>query len=125
MPHRILICDDDDQVRRLIAVVLGSEGYDLREAPHGQAALDELVRRPPDLAILDLHMPGIDGLTVLNAIRADPALSATRVLLLSGATAALDADWSGRVGADAHLLKPFEITVLQDTVRSLLEGDDR
>ncbi len=122
MTHRVLIADDNDQVRALIAAVLGSEGYELRHAADGQAILDDLARRPPDLFILDLHMPGIDGLTILATIRSDPALTATRVLMLSGDTAALDAGWSAQIGADAHLAKPFELSALTDTVRSLLEG---
>jgi CheY-like chemotaxis protein len=123
MPYSVLICDDDDQVRRLIAVILGSQGHDLRGAAHGQEALDELARSAPDLVILDVHMPGIDGLSILKTIRGHPALTATRVLLLSGAAEALDARWSEQVGADAHLPKPFELSVLQETVKSLLEGD--
>jgi CheY-like chemotaxis protein len=121
VPYSVLICDDDDQVRKLITVVLGSQGYELREAGHGQAALDELARGAPDLVILDVHMPGIDGLTILKTIRGDPALAATRVVLLSGASAALDADWSERVGADAHLAKPFTLSALEETVQSLLD----
>ncbi|MGA2011430.1 MAG: response regulator [Solirubrobacteraceae bacterium] len=121
MTYRVLIADDNDQVRALIAAVLGSEGYELRHAAHGQAILDDLARRAPDLVILDLHMPGIDGLGVLTVIRSDPALAATRVLMLSGDTAALDADWSAQIGADAHLAKPFELSALTDTVRFLLE----
>jgi CheY-like chemotaxis protein len=108
-------------VRHLIAAVLGSEDYELRQAAHGQAILDDLARRPADLIILDMHMPGIDGLTILKTIRSDPTLTATRVLVLSGDTAALDPHWSEQIGADAHLAKPFELTVLTDTVRSLLE----
>jgi CheY-like chemotaxis protein len=122
MTHTILICDDNEQVRKLIATVLGSHLYDLREASDGEAALDELPRSHPDLVILDMHMPGIDGLAVLDRIRRDPTLATTRVVLLSGDANALEDDWSERVGADAHLPKPFTVDALSETVRSLLNG---
>jgi len=120
MPETVLICDDDAQMRRLIAVVLRGRGYDLREASHGQAALDEMAANPPALTILDLHMPGIDGLAVLERIRSDPALVETKVLLLTGAKEALDKDWGVRVGADGHLAKPFPVGDLEGAIQSLL-----
>jgi CheY-like chemotaxis protein len=122
MPATVLICDDDEQVRSLIAAVLRHQGYDLRGAAHGQAALDELARNRLDLVILDVEMPGLDGLTVLKRIRGDPALAGTRVLLLSGAKEALDVRWSEQVGADAHLSKPFAVGALGAAVQSLLTG---
>lgn len=118
----VLICDDDGDVRALIATVLRRRGHVLREAADGRAALEELAGGQPDLAILDVHMPGIDGLAVLRRIRADPALAGTRVLLLSGAAEASGKGWGKGVGADAHLAKPFAIADLDAVVRSLLGG---
>lgn len=123
MPGNILICDDDAQVRGLIAAVLRQGNYDLREAAHGEAALEELAQSRPDLAILDVQMPGIDGLEVLERIRSDSDLAETRVLLLSGNKEALDEGWGVRVGADAHLRKPFAVAELSEAVRSLLVAD--
>jgi two-component system response regulator MtrA len=120
MSATVLICEDDYQLRRLIGVVLRGQGYDLHEAAHGQAALDKLTAIRPDLAILDVQMPGVDGLVVLGHIREDPRLAETRVLLLSGSKEALDDDWGRRVGADAHLAKPFPVEELSAAVRSLL-----
>lgn len=120
MPATVLICEDDQQLRRLLGVVLRGQGYDLREAAHGKAALDELTTARPDLAILDVQMPGIDGLAVLDHIRGDPELAGIRVLLLSGSKEALDEGWGRRVGADAHLAKPFPVEELSAAVRSLL-----
>lgn len=122
MAHSVLIGDDTDHVRRLISVILSRHGYELREAEDGQATLDELNRARPDLLILDVHMPGLDGLEVLKHVRADPGLAETRVLLLTGGVEALDSDWGQRVGADAHLAKPFEADALLTTVQALLDG---
>lgn len=122
MPASILICEDDEQMRRLIATVVRGEGRLLREAGDGHAALDALAEEPADLVILDLHMPGPGGLEVLDHIRGDPALAHTRVLLLSGKTEALDGGWHERVGADAHLPKPFAVGDLRASVQDLLSG---
>lgn len=123
MAGKILICDDDAQIRGLIATVLRRGDYDLRQAAHGQEALDELANGHPDLVILDVQMPGIDGLEVLERIRGDAKLTATKVLLLSGAKEALEKDWGTRVGADAHLRKPFAVAELDGAVRALLAPD--
>lgn len=122
MPAKILICDDDEQMRRLIATVLRGEGCLLREAGDGHAALEELAADPPDLVLLDLQMPGPDGLELLDHIRSDPALSRTRVLLLSGKAEALASGWHEQVGADGHLSKPFAIGDLRASVEALLSG---
>lgn len=119
----VLICDDDEQMRRLVAIVVRRQGYALREAADGKATLSELARKPPALVILDLHMPGADGLEVLSYVRSDPTLAKTQVLLLSGGKEALDDDWAARVGADAHLPKPFLIGDLEASIQSLLARD--
>jgi CheY-like chemotaxis protein len=121
MPVRILVCDDDEHVRSLIATVLRRRGHSPHVVARAQAALDELATARFDLVILDVHMPGIGGLDVLRQIRSDPAQAATRVLLLSGAKEALEAGWSARVDADAQLAKPFAIADFDAAVRSLLE----
>lgn len=120
MPASVLICDDDAQLRRLLSVVFGRLGYELREAADGHATLEALASRQPDLVVLDLHMPGPNGLAILDSIRANPELASTRVLLLSGERDALDEDWAEKVGADAHLPKPFAVRTLEASVRSLL-----
>lgn len=122
MSAKILICDDDAQLRRLIATVIRGEGRVLREAGDGHAVLEALAAEPPDLVLLDLQMPGPDGLELLARIRSDPALSHTRVLLLSGKTEALSSKWDEQVGADGHLSKPFSVRDLRASVDAFLSG---
>jgi CheY-like chemotaxis protein len=121
MRGTVLICDDSEQMRGLIATVLRRGGYEVREVASGEAALRELAAERPDLAILDVQMPGIDGLAVLEAIRGDPTLAGIKVLILSGSKEALEEGWGERVGADAHLAKPFAVAQLDAAVRSLLD----
>jgi two-component system chemotaxis response regulator CheY len=116
----ILICDDSELTRRLIAAGLESEGYDLREASNGEEALQQISDAQPDLVILDVHMPRVDGPGVIEQIRGNPELAATRFLLVSGSTEAFDEQGARAVGADAHLAKPFLVDALRDTVRALV-----
>ena len=116
----ILICDDDEGMRRLMSAMLSPDRYELRLAATGDEAA--AAAEDADLLILDLHMPGRDGLSVLEGIRNDADLSGTKVLLVSGSAEAFDTDWAARVGADAHLPKPFDMATLRAAVRDLL-GD--
>lgn len=122
MAQTVLVGDDHEEMRRLIVEALTRQGYDVREASDTQGVLDAFANDSPDLVILDVHMPGGGGLEALNAIRSDPERNRTPVLLLSGSVEALDADWAEKVGADAHLPKPFPIDELNAKVASLLAG---
>jgi CheY-like chemotaxis protein len=88
--------------------------------PAFEEALDELADAPPDLVVLDFHMPGGGGPAVLDKIRGDPGLADTPVLLVSGTLESLDRDWAEKVGADEHLSKPFPVETFKETVRGLL-----
>jgi CheY-like chemotaxis protein len=118
----VLICDDSELIRRLMVAGLASEGYDLRQASDGEDALQQIAEAHPDLVILDVHMPRVDGPGVLERIRNDPALADTRVLLVSGAAEALDERGAKAVGADAHMTKPFVVEAFKDKVRALVSG---
>ena len=116
----IVIGEDHEQMRRLIVDALAADGYEIREAADTQAVFDQVAEAKPAVLILDVHMPGEGGIAALRKIRSDPALSGTRVLLLSGSVEALDADWASKVGADDHLPKPFQVADLRDKVRTLI-----
>jgi CheY-like chemotaxis protein len=117
----ILIADDHEEMRQLIVELLGAQGYEIREAADTQAVLDEIDRERPDLLIVDVNMPGEGGIAALRLIRQQRDLDGMRVLVLSGSVD-LASDWLTKVGADAHLSKPFPIDELNETVRRLLEG---
>jgi CheY-like chemotaxis protein len=121
MAHTVLIGDDHEVMRQLVVELLEEQGYDVRQARDTQGVIDELRREPPDLLILDVHMPGGGGIEALRAIKDDPGRNELRVLLLSGSVE-LSADWPPELGIDAHLPKPFPIDDLHETVRSLLAG---
>jgi CheY-like chemotaxis protein len=119
MAHRILVGDDNEQMRRLVAELLEAEGHEVMQASDTGEVLEQVSHAPPDLLILDVQMPGGGGIEALQAIRTDPANAGMPVLLLSGSVD-LSVDWASKVGANAQLPKPFRIDEFRSTVGSLL-----
>jgi CheY-like chemotaxis protein len=120
-PIEILLADDSDVGRYVIATTLRRAGFSVREVPDGTEALREVTANPPDMAILDVKMPGLNGMEVCSRLKADPRTSFVPILLLS----ATFLDSSARVegldlGADGYLTQPVEAPVLIASVRSLL-----
>ncbi len=117
-PPRILIIEDDAKVAETVAAQLRHDGYSVVVTSTGEAALEEAVRLLPDLAILDLHLPGIDGLEVLRGLRAiDKSL---RVLILTSQDSVDDRVSGLDEGADDYLGKPFALSEVSARARSVL-----
>jgi PAS domain S-box-containing protein len=115
--HRVLIADDNSDMRGYVAELLGRE-FDVDTAVDGLDALERFRRRTPALVVADVMMPGMDGLALLSAIRADPDRGHTPVVLLS-ARAGEEARVEGlEAGADDYLVKPFSARELIATVRA-------
>ena len=119
----ILVADDDDDILFLVTTRLKRDGFDVIEARSGDAALTLAQTRRPDVAVLDVGMPGLDGLEVLARIRADDALKGMRVLLLTAKAQESDVRRGYDAGADAYVRKPFSPTELSARVRDLLGAD--
>ena len=124
MSYRVVAVDDNPVVTGLIAAVLGQAGYDVEVAPAGGEALVILQRNPPDLLLLDLEMPGLDGLEVLRILRDEKVCQGVPVIMLTGES---DVHYVGRareLGAAGYLLKPFRAQDLTAKVRRVLEDAD-
>ncbi len=123
MAH-ILVVDDEPAVRRALERALRLDKYDVELAIDGEEALDRLAERPADAVILDVMMPGVDGLEVCRRMRA--AGDKTPVLMLTARDAIDDRVLGLDVGADDYLVKPFALRELQARLRALLRrvGDD-
>jgi two-component system response regulator MprA len=114
----VLVVDDDAPVRRMLLRTLSAEGYDVREAADGGAALVEVEHTAPDLVVLDVAMPGLDGLAVCRRVR-EKGL-ALPILLLTARDAVADRVAGLDAGADDYLVKPFAADELLARVRALL-----
>ncbi|MFA0752627.1 MAG: hypothetical protein IMHGJWDQ_000383 [Candidatus Fervidibacter sp.] len=121
MAKRVLIVEDEAAVRLVVAEALRLEGFEVREARTGEEALEMLLKDPPDLVILDVLMPGMDGLTVCQKIRQLPEpLNKTPVVMLTAIDTQLGERMGKEVGADLYLTKPFSPRELRQNVRELL-----
>lgn len=119
---RIYIADDDADIRNLITFTLIEEGHEVLAAKDGQMAVEAIVKDPPDLLVLDMMMPRLDGLGVMRALDAAGVLDKTKVLILTAKSAEQDRVEGLERGADQYLTKPFDPDELAESVRALLES---
>lgn len=118
---RILIADDDQVTCDLLAFKLERAGFVVHTAHDGAAALAAVLDDPPDLAILDVMMPGLSGFDVLRKIRQDPAVKGLAVILLTAKTREADVDTGFATGAQDYIRKPFSPTELLHRVNAVLD----
>jgi Response regulator containing CheY-like receiver domain and AraC-type DNA-binding domain len=122
---RILVADDVKLFRHLEANVLGWRGYTIEEAANGTEALQKIRANPPDLALVDLHMPGITGHELCRQIKQDPNLRATRVIIITSSNRDEDIRQAVQAGCDDFLTKPLDDTSLLRKVEDLLGSGDK
>jgi CheY-like chemotaxis protein len=116
---RVLVVDDTREVRELLLLNLELEGFEVRAACDGQEGVEVALDWRPDVVTLDVVMPRLDGLSALQALRADPRTAAVPVVLVTGRAQAADRAQGEALGADAYLPKPFEPAELVAVVGSL------
>lgn len=124
MRKRVLIVDDEENVLKLISATLGyNKRYEITLAHDGEEALDIASRERPDLVILDMLMPKLDGPAVCHALKADPSTTHVKVIFLTALTQESERQKAIRAGADHFLTKPFSPMALLLEVERLLNGD--
>ena len=119
--RRVLLADDDPSLLRLISTTLGSEDFELLHASDGQEALDVARRQRPDLVLLDINMPRLDGFEVCRQLKAEPETAAIKVVMLSARGTDVDRARGRQVGADDYFAKPISPIQLLNKVYALLE----
>lgn len=120
MTARVLVVEDEESILLSLEFLLDKEGYAVSTARDGATALQLLERQSPDLVLLDVMLPLLDGFELCRTIRADPALAQTRIMLVTARGREAEIARGLALGADAYLTKPFSTRELMDTVRALL-----
>ena len=120
MQERVLVVDDDPDILQFVQVNLELEGFATDMAENGRVALDTAKDSVPDLILLDVMMPEMDGLTVLRRLRSAPATANVPVILLTAKALAEDRVRGLNLGADDYITKPFDVEELMARVRSVL-----
>jgi DNA-binding response OmpR family regulator len=121
MKKKILIVDDEPQINRMLNIRMQANGYDTLSAFDGEQALEEARVNHPDLIILDVMMPKMDGFEVCRRLKQDTALKDIPVVMLSVKVDEGARDWAAVSGADDYLAKPFEAAELLEKIKKLLK----
>jgi len=118
---KIRIVEDDATIRALLEMALLGAGYgDVASSPRGDDGLKMVMRDKPDLVLLDVMLPGLDGFSIARRIREASALAATRIVMLTARTASEDIVRGLEAGADDYVTKPFDRKVLLARVKAVL-----
>jgi putative two-component system response regulator len=123
-PAKLLVADDEPAARRLLRRILEPAGYEVIEAATGKEALSLADAQRPDLLILDITMPDVDGVTICRRIKSDPATHLTPVIHITGMTTREQRLRALAAGSDEFIAKPFDVEELLIRVRSLLRTKD-
>jgi two-component system phosphate regulon response regulator PhoB len=117
----VLVADDQPSVRRLVSITIASDQYEVVEATDGEEAWRLAQQHRPVVAVLDVRMPALSGLEVTRAIKADPELAGTHVILLTAHGRESDVRAGLEAGADLYLTKPFSPLQLLNAVEEALK----
>ena len=120
-PHRVLVVDDNVDTAELLTAALQQEGHEVAEEHDGLGALVTAANFRPDLMLLDIGLPGMDGFEVARRFRADPQFAKVRIVALTGYGRESDRAQTAAVGIDRHLVKPVEMETVLGAIHSLLE----
>ena len=107
VPAKVLLVDDEPNILLSLQFLMKKAGYDVRTASDGEAALAEIARARPDIVLLDVMMPKLDGFSVCQRIRANPELSSLRVIMLTARGRDVEREKGLALGADDYITKPF------------------
>jgi DNA-binding response OmpR family regulator len=119
LKNKILVVEDDPDIRAMMTFILRDD-YDLVLSEDGRCGIDKAVEEKPDLILLDIYMPGMSGLEVCKAIRDNPEISSTPIIMLSAGAFKDEVTKGYAVGADDYVFKPFEPEELIERIEKLL-----
>jgi DNA-binding response OmpR family regulator len=118
--NRILIVEDEESLLKLESILLSSKGYQVTGVMDGKSALDEINARKPDLVVLDIMLPELDGFEVCKRIKENPETAGIPVVMLTAKKNSQDYARGMQVGADAYVTKPFKSAQVMELIEGLL-----
>lgn len=118
--RKILVADDNQQIRMLVSAALRSLGHEIVHAVDGENALEMAIAERPDLVLLDVTMPKLDGFEVLGFLRKRPETKNVKVIMLTTAAQQADLKRGAELGCDDYVTKPFEPRALREVVARVL-----
>lgn len=125
MAHAILVVDDNLDNRELTQILLESEGFEVRLAEDAEQAVQSLETARPDLVLMDIQLPGIDGLELTRRIRKNPDWAGLIIVALSAYAMAADKAKARLAGCDGYITKPIDTRTLAESVRGYLNAQAR
>lgn len=121
MPKRVLLAEDEPHIIESLSFLLGRAGFEISTEMNGARALDHALDNPPDVMLLDVMLPEIDGFEMLRQLRADPRTMGLPVVMLTAKGQREDRERATRLGADVFITKPFSNAEVVETVVRLAE----
>jgi DNA-binding response OmpR family regulator len=122
MATRVLIAEDEPNIVESLSFVLGRDGFEVEAVPDGESALERLRATHPDLMILDVMLPRLNGFEVLKRVKSDPSLRSIPVIVLTAKGQAHDRRMAEELGVDGFMTKPFSNREIVEQVRRLARG---
>ena len=122
---KVLVVDDEVYILHILDFILGAENYDVITAMNGEQALEKVREEKPDLIVLDIMMPKLDGYETCRLIKSDPKTKSIPVILLTAKGREVDQKLGREVGASDYITKPFSPSKLIDRVQSILSASRR
>jgi len=121
MSKRILVVEDHEDNRQILRDLLGSAGYEMIEAGNGEAGVAAAVAEHPDLILMDIQLPVLDGYEATRQIKAHPALSAIPIIVVTSYALSGDEEKARTAGCDAYVAKPYSPRQLLARIRAFLD----
>jgi two-component system, cell cycle response regulator DivK len=120
MTKRILVVEDQEDNRQILRDLLANAGFEMIEAEDGQQALTQAAKHKPDLILMDIQLPLLDGYEATRRIKADPALNAIPIIVVTSYALSGDEEKAHAAGCDAYVAKPFSPRALLAKIREYL-----
>jgi len=118
--NKILIVEDEESLLKLESILLSSKGYSVTGVMDGKAALEEIKKNRPDLVLLDVMLPEMDGFEVCRRIKEESETAGIPVVMLTAKKSNQDIERGRQVGADAYITKPFKSTRVIELIQGLI-----